>query len=348
MEDVKIVYLTSSSMSSMSSLGKYQSDWEWAPIRKLIPFYGKRDKEVDADVGRAQWCSAAMDTYLQQQCQQGDGGKNGKEERKYLNHVLSMAKQRAGYEDTSTNMDTDTDTGTILISSTSAKIKETETEKLKSKVTSKSSHTLNISFGSDSGSGSGFDGTASKLASRANRFSGQGGLTDASNVTDSYCCEARKSELYFLSKVDKMKECLSAEDLKPILLSLNSRLTNLKKKVQPGSKPSKTQKYVKCLFSLCAKGEDMERDDICEVILDINKELVEMEGMDDATSTANHCGADTPARDIKIEDDTMTETLASASRKRNIKIEDDTMTETPVSASRKRTRANISPSISLN
>jgi len=148
MEDVKIVYLTSSSMSSMSSLGKYQSDWEWAPIRKLIPFYGKRDKEVDADVGRAQWCSAAMDTYLQQQCQQGDGGKNGKEERKYLNHVLSMAKQRAGYEDTSTNMDTDTDTGTILISSTSAKIKETE--KLKSEVTSKSSHTLNINFGSDS------------------------------------------------------------------------------------------------------------------------------------------------------------------------------------------------------
>ena len=90
----------------------------------------------------------------------------------------------------------------------------------------------------------------------------------------------------------------------------------MKNRLQLGQKPSQPQKYAKRIISLSEKGEEIERDDGIDTIFDINKELLELERMGEASVTVDNSGVDAVAQDIKIESDVISERPVDVPRKR--------------------------------
>ena len=84
----------------------------------------------------------------------------------------------------------------------------------------------------------------------------------------------RSSENSVIAKIKEKSLSWTPEDLVVLLESLNARLDFLRRQLHPDRKPYKSQKLVQYMLISRTK---IERDDLLEIITDINQELLESE-----------------------------------------------------------------------
>lgn len=93
------------------------------------------------------------------------------------------------------------------------------------------------------------------------------------NYARKYAAETRNFVLSFLRIVEENNKHWSLDELEHIMTSLDSRVTQLQEILKHGKKPTKTQKVVGLMMKLCEKGVEMDRTDVVESILDLNRDF---------------------------------------------------------------------------
>ena len=150
-------------------------------------------------------------------------------------------------------------------------------------------------------------------------------------------CEAhtRKLELHVVRKVQENDENWSLDELKDMMASLDTRVTQLRNVLKPREKPSKTQKVVELLSKLFKNGVEMDRVDVVESISDLNRELSDLQRKESAAMarTGDKC-SDTHATITQNEKDGATN---GQTRLRDESSDDEAR------STRKRARVSVSP-----
>ncbi len=93
-------------------------------------------------------------------------------------------------------------------------------------------------------------------------------------------CQARKLEVLFLRKVHEHNVHWSLDELKHMMTSLDSRVTQLRNILKPGDgspQLTKAQKVVVLFSKYSEKGIEMDRGDVLKSIMDLNQDLLELE-----------------------------------------------------------------------